>query len=251
MARAAARAPARPRRGDRRRPAGALLGLAALLRAARRAGPLRARVRGPPVGRAGPARLHRPPARVVAEATRSSSSRSPRPEIAIAARLRLAATRRRSPLEPLSDEAMDALLDGLRPGPARRAARARSSRRAEGVPLYAVETVRMLLDRGLLERSGDTYRPTGPIEELAVPETLHALLAARLDGLTPEERALVHDASVLGKTFTKQGVAALSGAGRGRGRAAPARPRPQGGAHASRPTRARRSAASSASSRTC
>ena len=63
------------------------------------------------------------------------------------------------------------------------------------------------------------------------PETLHALLAARLDGLTPEERALVHDASVLGKTFTKQGVAALSGQRRGRGRGAPPRPRPQGGAH--------------------
>ena len=113
-------------------------------------------------------------------------------------------------LEPLSDEAMDALLDGFVPGlPSE--LHAEILGRAEGVPLYAVETVRMLLDRGLLERSGDTYRPTGPIEELAVPETLHALLAARLDGLTPEERSLVHDASVLGKTFTKQGVAALSG----------------------------------------
>src|SRR3954452_19048041 len=71
----------------------------------------------------------------------------------------------------------------------------------------------MLLDRGLLSREGDVYRPTGPIEELAVPETLHALLAARLDGLTPEERAIVADAAVLGKTFTKQGVAALAGRG--------------------------------------
>ena len=41
--------------------------------------------------------------------------------------------------------------------------------RAEGVPLYAVETVRMLLDRGLLAREGDVYRPTGPIEALDVP----------------------------------------------------------------------------------
>ena len=113
-------------------------------------------------------------------------------------------------LEPLSDEAMDALLDGFVPGLPPEL-HAEILGRAEGVPLYAVETVRMLLDRGLLERSGDTYRPTGPIAELAVPETLHALLAARLDGLTPDERSLVHDASVLGKTFTKQGVAALSG----------------------------------------
>src|SRR3972149_5876148 len=44
-----------------------------------------------------------------------------------------------------------------------------------------------------------------------VPETLHALIAARLDGLTPEERRGVQDAAVLGKTFFKQGVAAGSG----------------------------------------
>jgi class 3 adenylate cyclase len=113
-------------------------------------------------------------------------------------------------LEPLADEAMDALLDGFVPGLPQELHREILGR-AEGVPLYAVETVRMLLDRGLLERHGDTYRPTGPIEELAVPETLHALLAARLDGLTADERALVHDASVLGKTFTKHGVAALGG----------------------------------------
>ena len=56
--------------------------------------------------------------------------------------------------------------------------------RAEGVPLYAVETVRMLLDRGLLVQDGPVYRPTGEIETLEVPETLHALIAARLDGLS-------------------------------------------------------------------
>jgi tetratricopeptide (TPR) repeat protein len=83
--------------------------------------------------------------------------------------------------------------------------------RAEGVPLYAVETVRMLLDRGLLARDGDVYRPTGPIEALDVPETLHALVAARLDGLAPDERSVLQDAAVLGKSFTKPGLAALSG----------------------------------------
>ena len=58
-------------------------------------------------------------------------------------------------------------------------------RRAEGIPLYAVETVRMLLDRGALVQDGPVYRPTGTIEALEVPETLHALIAARLDGLPP------------------------------------------------------------------
>ncbi|HEY8774634.1 MAG TPA: adenylate/guanylate cyclase domain-containing protein [Gaiellaceae bacterium] len=113
-------------------------------------------------------------------------------------------------LEPLSELAMEQLLDGFVPGLPEEL-RAQILARAEGVPLYAVETVRMLLDRGLLTREGDVYRPTGPIEALDVPETLQALVAARLDGLAPEERRLLQDASVLGKSFTKTGLAALSG----------------------------------------
>jgi len=113
-------------------------------------------------------------------------------------------------LEPLSERAMGELLDGFVPGLPDEL-RAQILERSEGVPLYAVETVRMLLDRGLLAREGDIYRPTGTIEALEVPETLHALVAARLDGLSPEERSLLQDAAVLGKSFTKPGLAALSG----------------------------------------
>ncbi len=113
-------------------------------------------------------------------------------------------------LEPLPERAMAELLDGFVPG-LPRDLHAQILERAEGVPLYAVETVRMLLDRGLLARDGDVYRPTGPIEALEVPETLHALVAARLDGLSADERSLLQDAAVLGKSFTKAGVAALSG----------------------------------------
>ena len=113
-------------------------------------------------------------------------------------------------LEPLAPAAMEELLEGFVPG-LPDDLRARILERAEGVPLYAVETVRMLLDRGLLERDGDAYRPTGPIEALEVPETLHALVAARLDGLAPEERRVLQDAAVLGKSFTKAGLAAVAG----------------------------------------
>jgi len=113
-------------------------------------------------------------------------------------------------LEPLPASAMNELLTGLVPG-LPDDLRERVLERAEGVPLYAVETVRMLLDRGLLTRDGDVYRPTGPIEQLEMPETLQALVAARLDGLTAEERHLVQDGAVLGKTFTKQGLSALTG----------------------------------------
>jgi class 3 adenylate cyclase/tetratricopeptide (TPR) repeat protein len=113
-------------------------------------------------------------------------------------------------LDPLSDEAMDELLGGLVPGlPTETRDAIRD--RADGVPLYAVETVRMLLDRGLLEQAGNEYRLTGPVDTMDVPETLHALIAARLDGLGPEERRLLQQAAVLGKTFTVRGLAALSG----------------------------------------
>jgi class 3 adenylate cyclase/tetratricopeptide (TPR) repeat protein len=113
-------------------------------------------------------------------------------------------------LEPLSASAMEELLAGLVPGlPGE--VREQILARAEGVPLYAVETVRMLLDRGLLVQEGPVYRPVGEIEALEVPETLHALIAARLDGLSAEERRLLQDGAVLGKTFTRGGLAALAG----------------------------------------
>ena len=113
-------------------------------------------------------------------------------------------------LEPLSEDSMRALLEGLVPG-LPDTLRGQILARAEGVPLYAMETVRMLLDRGHLVREGSVYRPAGPVEALEVPETLHALIAARLDGLSDDERRVVQDGAVLGKTFTREAVEALSG----------------------------------------
>jgi class 3 adenylate cyclase/tetratricopeptide (TPR) repeat protein len=113
-------------------------------------------------------------------------------------------------LEPLPEAAMEELLGGLVPG-LPEALRRQILERAEGIPLYAVETVRMLLDRGALVQEESAYRPTGTIEALEVPETLHALIAARLDGLTTEERRVLQDGAVLGKSFTKDALAAVSG----------------------------------------
>ncbi len=113
-------------------------------------------------------------------------------------------------LDPLDDDAIDALLRGLVPGIDDDAIE-RIRERAEGVPFYAVETVRMLLDRGLLEPGEAGYRVTGDLSSLQVPETLQTLIAARLDALEADERALLQDASVLGRTFTARGLAALAG----------------------------------------
>ncbi len=113
-------------------------------------------------------------------------------------------------LDPLPQGSMDELLTGLVPGlPGELSTKVLE--RAEGVPLYAVETVRMLLDRGLVVEDHGAYRPAGAVGELEVPETLHGLIAARLDGLTSEERRLAQDASVLGKTFIKEALAWVSG----------------------------------------
>jgi len=113
-------------------------------------------------------------------------------------------------LDPLPDEAMHNLLTGLVPGLPAAAADAIVAR-ADGVPLYAVETVRMLIAEGRLEERDGTYVPTGALDALAVPETLQALIAARLDTLDPADRALLQDASVLGQSFAVPALAAVSG----------------------------------------
>jgi class 3 adenylate cyclase/tetratricopeptide (TPR) repeat protein len=113
-------------------------------------------------------------------------------------------------LEPLPAAAMDDLLAGLVPGlPAD--LRRRIEERAEGIPLYAVETVRMLLGKGLLRPEGRRFVLAGKVGDLDVPETLHALIAARLDALAPPERELLQVAAVLGQNFTAQRVAAFTG----------------------------------------
>src|SRR5690606_8223279 len=110
-------------------------------------------------------------------------------------------------LEPLTAPEMRELLIGLVPGLPDTVVE-RVLERAEGIPLYAVETVRMLLASGLLTVEDGVGRPAGDIAELSVPASLHALIASRLDGLEAEDRALLQAASVIGKTFTVEAVAA-------------------------------------------
>jgi len=67
----------------------------------------------------------------------------------------------------------------------------------------------MLLAEGKLALKDEAYVPVGDLTSLAVPETLTALIAARLDGLPPKDRALIIDAAVLGQSFTPTAPAAL------------------------------------------
>jgi class 3 adenylate cyclase/predicted ATPase len=113
-------------------------------------------------------------------------------------------------LDPLDDTSMDQLVDALVPGMPR-AARSKVVRQAQGVPLFAVETVRSLVDRDIVQPVEGVYRLAGDIGELAVPGSLHALLAARLDALDPGVRRLVADGAVLGTTFPAEALIAVSG----------------------------------------
>jgi DNA-binding SARP family transcriptional activator len=88
-----------------------------------------------------------------------------------------------------------------------------------GNPLFAEEYVRMLRDRGLrpddLEGgTADDGRGTGQ-PELPLPETVHAIVAARLDALSVAEKAVLHDAAVLGRVGWEGGLAAIGGHNRG------------------------------------
>jgi class 3 adenylate cyclase len=113
-------------------------------------------------------------------------------------------------LDPLDSGSMEALVDALVPGmPA--AARAKITAQAQGIPLFAVETVRSLIDKDVVQPIEGTYRLVGDVGELAVPDSLHALLAARLDALDPDMRRLVADAAVLGSTFPAEALIAVSG----------------------------------------
>ncbi len=114
------------------------------------------------------------------------------------------------PLDPLSDKVIGELLDGLVTG-LPHAARVRIVERAEGIPLYAIETVRGLADKGVLERGDDgLLHLVGELGELEIPPGLTALIASRLDALGPDERRLVKECSVLGGSFPRQAIEAVS-----------------------------------------
>lgn len=114
-------------------------------------------------------------------------------------------------LSPLSGEETGALISALLsqttlPKETQQALLERSG----GNPLYAEEFVRMLGDRGVLERRGDVVELASD-GVISVPETVQALIAARLDMLPPDRKALMYDAAVLGRVFWSGGAAAMAG----------------------------------------
>ncbi|MFN2471109.1 MAG: adenylate/guanylate cyclase domain-containing protein [Gaiellaceae bacterium] len=112
-------------------------------------------------------------------------------------------------LAPLSDEETTQLVSALLDAAVLPAeVQALVLERAGGNPLYAEEFVRMLKDRGLLVKKGRTLALAAGAE-IPFPESVQALIAARLDTLSAERKRLLQDASVIGKVFWAGAVAEL------------------------------------------
>ncbi len=114
-------------------------------------------------------------------------------------------------LPQLADTDMHSLVSSLVPD-LDLAARQKIVAPSGGVPLFAIEMIRMLMADGTLVPNGDgTFGPTADITALAVPDSINAVIGARLDRLDRSDRHLVQDAAVLGQTFTVIALSALSG----------------------------------------
>ena len=117
-------------------------------------------------------------------------------------------------LAPLTDAECGQLIEGLAGSSALPPeVRSRITAVAEGNPLFVEEMLRMLVDDGRLVREGtddgEQWVASGDLADVHVPPTISALLSARLDRLSDDERAVVEAAAVAGKEFHRGALLAL------------------------------------------
>jgi class 3 adenylate cyclase/tetratricopeptide (TPR) repeat protein len=114
-------------------------------------------------------------------------------------------------LEPLGDADAARVVQGLL-GEAGIAGRAqeRIVLAAEGNPLFVEQMLSMLIDTGALRLTHGRWEAAGDLADLSVPPSIQALLAARLDLLGRDERAVIEPASVIGVAFAQGAVTALA-----------------------------------------
>jgi class 3 adenylate cyclase len=105
-------------------------------------------------------------------------------------------------LDPLSEDDADrlvSLLLSVEELP--RDVHRRILERAEGNPFFLEEIIRQLIDEGRIERAGDRWRAVSGIEEVAIPDTIQGVLAARIDLLEPGDKRALQSAAVVGRVF--------------------------------------------------
>ena len=113
-------------------------------------------------------------------------------------------------LEPLPADASKRLIEELGGGALPATLQDRIAVAAEGNALFIEEMVNMLRADGVLGAAGQPSMASPDVEQVRVPPTIRALLAARLDQLAPDERAVAEHASVVGRVFERSAVAELS-----------------------------------------
>ena len=101
------------------------------------------------------------------------------------------------------------MLDGTGSGGIPLELRDRIVELADGNPLFGEEMVRMFIDRGVLSLHQGRWQIAGRVEELSVPGSIQAVLAARLDALPETEKVAAQDAAVVGRVFWDSVVADL------------------------------------------
>jgi class 3 adenylate cyclase/tetratricopeptide (TPR) repeat protein len=114
------------------------------------------------------------------------------------------------PLAPLDDTASERLLRAYLGGAdLDDTAREVLLGRAQGNPFFLSELLHLLVDRGVLRRVGNGWRLDGELPRELLPAGVHAVLAARIDGLEPTARSMLRDASVIGGRFNTDMLRAL------------------------------------------
>ncbi len=102
-------------------------------------------------------------------------------------------------LDPLPPETAETLLEVLLGNDAGLTLlRSLLIERAQGNPFFLEESVRALLETGVLAGERGAYRLAGAVQVVQVPATVQAILAARIDRLSPEDKGLLQSASVIG-----------------------------------------------------
>ncbi len=113
-------------------------------------------------------------------------------------------------LGPLSDPETALLIDTLLgPDPSVRGLGRTIAERAAGNPFFALEMVRELAERGVLEGNPGAYISTAEAAQVDVPATLQATIAARIDRLAPKAKRTLSAAAVVGSRFNGDMLAAL------------------------------------------
>ena len=115
------------------------------------------------------------------------------------------------PVEPLEDAAAERLLRAYLGGATLDdASRGALLSRAEGNPFFLAELLHLLVDRGVLRREADGWRLAGELPADVLPAGVHAVLAARIDGLDAAAKEVLRDAAVAGATFRAGAVVAAA-----------------------------------------